>query len=105
MAVSDKGWEEHETYWSITQVLDARLLDQQLWLSLELKRERSNFKKIAALSLPIDEATWVRDRAGNLSCPKEVPWTKAEGVSPRASVLRDPKEFPDEGQELEVQNR
>jgi len=104
LAVSDKGWQEHETYWSITKVLKARLSDDELWLLLELKRERSNYTKSAALRLPAQDSTWIRDPQGRVTCPSAVPWTEAPAVSPRATELRDPKDFPSTGSEIEIQN-
>jgi len=104
LAVSDKGHQEHQLYWSVTKVLNARLSNDELWLLLELKRERSNFTKSAALRFPIQDATWLRDREGKAICPSAVPWTKAREVSPQATELRDPKDFPSMGREIEIQN-
>ena len=104
LAVSDKGWEEHETYWSITKVLNARFSNDELWLLLELKRERSNFTKSAALRLPTQNTNWLKDREGKVTCPNAVPWTKAPEVSPQATELRDPTNFPSTGSDIVVQN-
>jgi hypothetical protein len=104
LAVSKKGHEEHKLYWSITKVLSARLSNDELWLMLELKRERSNFTKPAALMFPTEDTTWLRDQDGTLRCPSAVPWTKASEISPQATELRNPKDFPSTGREIEIQN-
>jgi len=104
LEVSKKGHEEHEMYWSIAKVMNARLSDDELWLLLELKRERSNFTKSAALRLPVQNSDWLKDPEGNVTCPNTVPWTKAPEASPRATELLDPGSFPTAGTDIEIQN-
>jgi hypothetical protein len=104
LTVSDRAGEVHPTYWTIKQVLKARQADGDLWLLLDLKRERSNFSKTAALRLPTQDATWLLDQGGRAACPSTVPWERAPGVSPQATDLRDEEDFPSTGQDIEVQN-
>ena len=104
MMVSEKASEVHYKYWSITRVQKARISDDELWLLLELKRERSNFTTVAALRIPIREAVWLGDNDGRAGCPDVASWAKAPWVSPPASDLQEPSAFPSFGQEVEVRN-
>src|SRR5262245_28767719 len=99
--VTYKASQEHYQYWSILSVQEARISDSDLWLLLELKRERSNFRKVAAVRIPND-SVWVADREGKMSCPG-IAGLRLPQVFPSASNLSEESAFPSTGQALNVQ--